>query len=416
MFFGWYIVAAALLLQMYHAGAIGHGFTAFIAPIAATFGWSYAQISLGLSFRGLEVGVLDPFVGMAVDRWPARRLVLIGVIMYGLGLVCISQATTLIMFYTGFVVLGLGNSLSIHVVPQTMIARWFRRDVGKASAVLSMGGSLGGVLIPLLVMMIDAYSWQTSLLILAVGIWVIGIPLSFIFRARPEEYGLLPDGKTQGDEKEWSSSVNYDNNVEVKEALKMRALWQIGIAYMLQTGVIHAVSTHVMPYLESLKITRSTASMVTMFLPLVGFVARMPYGWLADIFPKKYVMAVSIGLTTAGIFLFWLIDDSSFMPICAFVIVFGLGHAGPGTVRTPLVREYFGVKNFGTMYGLLAVFNMASQLVYPPVAGLVYDTLGSYKPIWLIFGIGSTIAIILMATAPSPINKDKLPKHQTKEE
>ena len=221
MFFGWYIVATALLINTYHGGAIGYGFTAFVAPIAATFGWGYAQISLGLSFRGIEEGTLDPLVGIAADRWPAGRLMLVGVSIYGLGILCISQATNLAMFYIGFVILGLGHSLAMSMIPQTMIARWFKKDLGKASAVLAMGGPIGGVLVPVLVKMIDAYSWQRSLLILAVGIWLIGIPLSFIFRARPEEHGLLYDGKPQDDVTGPHSPQRYDSSISVKEALKM---------------------------------------------------------------------------------------------------------------------------------------------------------------------------------------------------
>ncbi len=151
-----------------------------------------------------------------------------------------------------------------------------------------------------------------------------------------------------------------------------------------------------------------------MAIHLVSLTARIPFGWLVDISCKTHVMAVSIGLTSAGLFLFWLIDGSSFMPICAFVVVFGLGLAGPGPIRTPIIREYFATKNFGTIYGLISVFSMASLLVYPPVAGWVYDTLGSYKPIWLIFSIGSAIGVILMATAPPPRSQDGLPKHHTK--
>ncbi|MFC1986936.1 MFS transporter [Chloroflexota bacterium] len=402
IFFGWYIVAAALLLLIYHSGTIAWGFTAFIAPIAATFGWSYAQISFGTSLRGLEAGTLDPLVGVATDRWPAGRLMLIGVIMYGLGIFFISQATNLAMFYIGFLILGLGHSLAISVLPQTMIARWFKKDLGKASAVLAMGGGIGGMLVPVVVIMIDAYSWQTTLLFFAAGIWLISIPLYFVFRVRPEEHGLLPDGKPQDDVKGSRGSQSYDSSVGVKEALKMRAFWQIGIAFMLQVGSIHAVIIHVMPYLASLGVEKSTASMVAMSIPLVSLTARIPFGWLADIFRKKYVMAVSIGLTSAGLFIFGLLDGSSFMLIYASVVVFGLGLAGPPALRTPIVREYFGTKNFGTIYGFIKVFSMIGLLVYPTVAGWVYDTVGIYKPIWLIFAGGSLVGTILVLTAPHP--------------
>ena len=179
-------------------------------------------------------------------------------------------------------------------------------------------------------------------------------------------------------------------------------------------GPLHAVITHVMPYLASLGVERSTASMIAMFIPLVSLTARIPFGLLADIFQKKYVVALSIGLTSAGLFFFWLIDGSSLILIGMFIAFFSLGLAGTAPVRTPLIREYFGTKYFGTIYGLIGVFNMTGQLVFPPVAGWVYDTFGSYKPIWGIFGIGSAIAAILMATTPSSRIQGGLPKHQAK--
>lgn len=405
LFFGWYIVAAASLLSVFHSGMIGYGFTAFMGPIAATFGWSYAQIALGLSFRGVEVGLLDPFVGIAVDRWPARRLVLLGVIIYGLGLVIVSQATNLGMFYAGFLIVGLGHSFCLHVVPQTVVAKWFKKDFGKASAVLALGGGIGGLLVPAVVRMIDAYGWQTSLLIVAIGFWAIGIPFSFVFRTRPEDYGLLPDGKPKDDVKGHGDSGSYDVEVGVRQALKMRAFWHINIAYMLQMGSIHAVIIHVMPYLDSLGVERSTAGIIAMLIPIVSLTARMPFGWLADIFRKTNVIAVSMGLTSVGLILFWMLDGSSVGWMIAFVVVFGLGLGGPAPIRAPIVREYFGIRNFGTIYGLLGLSNMIGQLVYPPLAGWVYDTLGFYKPIWLIFAIASALGTVLMLATPPPRSK-----------
>lgn len=153
MFYGWYIIIAGVLLATYSTGVFAYGFTAFITPIATTFGWSYARITLAMSFRGAERGVLNPLVGMVVDRWPARRLMLIGVSICGLGMLCISQATDLAMFYGGFLIMGLGSSLAFFMVPQATVARWFSRDIGKATGILVMGAGIGGVLLPLLVLM-----------------------------------------------------------------------------------------------------------------------------------------------------------------------------------------------------------------------------------------------------------------------
>ncbi len=402
MFYGWYIVAAGVLLTTHYSGLLVYGFTAFVNPIAATFGWSYAQISLAVSLRGVETGVLNPLLGAAVDRWPSKRLVLLGIIVFGLGLLCLSRVTNLAMFYIGFLIVGLGSSLATSMVPTTAVVRWFRRDVGKASGILAMGGGIGGVLIPLLVRMIDAYGWQNALIFLAAGTWALGIPLSFIFRSRPEDHGLLPDGKPQDDLQSPSGLRAYDFGTGVKEALKMRAFWCISIATMFQMAAMSAVTVHMMPYLTSLGMERSSAGMVAMLVPLASLAARIPFGLLADIFPKKYVVALSIGLVSVGLFLFWLIDGSSFGLMLLFAITFGFGIGGFLPLRPPILREYFGTKNFGAILGLTSISTTIGGIISPPLAGYVFDVLGVYDPIWLILS-GTTMmgAIVVLATPPA---------------
>ena len=111
MFYGWYIVAAIAFIGAFIGGTTTHGITALVNPIAATMGWGYAQISLAMTLRGVESGVMNPFVGVVADRWPARRLVLIGIIITGIGLLCLSQVSNLTMFYVSFIIMGIGGSL-----------------------------------------------------------------------------------------------------------------------------------------------------------------------------------------------------------------------------------------------------------------------------------------------------------------
>ena len=406
LFYGWYIVAAGMLLMAYDEGLLIYGFTAFVNPIAATFGWSYALISLAISLRGLESGALGPLVGMAVDRWPAKRLVLIGTIIFGLGLFCLSQVTNLAMFYIGISITALGSSLAFLLVPATLVARWFRKDIGKASGILALGSGIAGMLVPLLVKLIDTYGWQNILLVFAVGIWVLGIPLSFVFRSRPENYGLLPDGKPQGLESSGNLRAS-DSGAGVKETLKTRAFWYIGVASIFQMAAVSAVIVHLMPYLTSLGMERSTAGMMAMLFSLASLAARIPFGFLADIFKTKYVMAISIGLTSVGAFLFWLIDGGSFVLVLLFAIIFGFGTGGVWPLRPPIIREYFGTKNFGTIFGLSNVFLIFGTVVAPPLAGWMYDTLGVYGPIWLILSGVSMLGAIVILTVPPVSRKPK---------
>lgn len=352
-----------------------------------------------MSFRGAETGALNPLLGMAVDRWPPNRLVLIGVIVLGLGLLCLSRVTNMVMFYASFLIIALGSSLAAFMVPTTMVARWFRRDVGKASGVLAMGVGIGGVLLPLLVKMIDTYGWQNVLLFLAAIICVLGIPISFVFRSRPEDYALLPDGKPQADFP--SSLSTHDFGTGVKETLKTRAFWYIGVASMFQIAAIGALTVHIMPYLVSTGMERSRAGMIAMLVPLVSLAIRIPSGFLADIFQKKYIMALSCSLTGIGLFLFWLTDGGSLSLMVLAAISFGCGTGGFMPVRVPIVKEYFGTKTFGTIFGLMSIFITIGMISAPPLAGWVFDTLGVYDPIWLILSGIAMLGAIVILNLPS---------------
>jgi len=388
-----------------NGGAVIYGFTAFVNPIAATFGWSYAQISLAASIRGAETGVMNPFLGAAVDRWPARRLVLIGMVVFGLGFLCLSQVTNLAMFYIGSLILAFGTSLATQMVPPTMAARWFKKDIGKASGILSMGHGIGGILIPLLVVLIDTCGWRYAMMVLAVVIWVLGIPLAFIFRDRPGDYGLLPDGEPPGDKNISEGASAHEFSTGVKEALKMPVFWAIGIATLFQAAVMGTGTVHMMPYLTGLGVERSSAGLVAMLVPLVSLAMRIPYGMLADVFRKNYVMAFAIWLMSVGMLIFGFIDGSSFGLVLLGAIAFGLGIGGLTSLRPPIIREYFGTRRFGTIFGLTSAFATVGLVAAPPLAGWVYDTSGVYGPAWLVLGALAMVGAVIMFTLPPATKK-----------
>jgi MFS family permease len=400
MFYGWYIVSAGALLMAYYGWLVIYGFTTFVNPIAVTFGWSYAQISFAMSIRGMETGILNPFLGMAVDRWPAKRLALIGVVLFGLGLFYLSRVTNLAMFYIGSMIMALGSSLAFTMVPTTTIARWFKRDIGKASGILATGTGIGGVFIPLLVKIIDMYGWENALLISAITSWVIGIPLSFIFLNRPEDHGMLPDGKSRDDSGNGSIPMAQGTNNAVKGIIKTRAFWYIGAASLFQMAAMNGVIVHMMPCLTSVGMKRSSASLVAMLVPLVSLPVRIPFGLLADVFKKKYVMAFSIFLLGVGTLLFQFIDGSSFVLILVFAITLGFGMGGFMPLRPPIIREYFGTQNFGTIFGLTSIFITIGAVTSPPLAGWVYDTLGTYDPMWSILGGLTMVGAMVMLIIP----------------
>ena len=77
----------------------------------------------------------------------------------------------------------------------TAVGNWFKKNIGVALGFLSAGFGASGLLIPLIVWLIEVVHWRTTLILLGLGMWVIGIPLSFVVRDKPETYGYLPDGE-----------------------------------------------------------------------------------------------------------------------------------------------------------------------------------------------------------------------------
>ena len=393
VFYGWWIVFACFLIAFYVGGTIIYGFTAFFEPLVKETGWSYTQVSIAASLRGFESGVFAPVVGFFVDRFGPRKLIFYGTLMAGFGFILLSQTNSLTMFYGAFVLLALGVSACSATALMTAVANWFRKNMGKALGITTCGFGAGGILIPFIVRLIDLYQWRTTLIILGLGMWLLGIPLSFLVRNKPEQYGYLPDGETSAEQV--STSESQDKEVGFKEALKSRSFWHLSIADTIRVMVSLAVITHVMPYLSSLGMPRSRAALVTTSISLLSIIGRFGFGWLGDIFDKRYVMAVAYSFVGIGILAFSYTQTTWFF--FPFLIFFPLSW-GTAPLRGVILREYFGMASFGKIFGIMMGIATVGRVIGPFLAGWTYDTLGSYHPIWLAFAGISIVPIILMLT------------------
>ncbi len=406
IYFGWFILAASIILISYQSVTFVYGLTAFMKPIATSLGWSYTQISLATTIRGLEVGALDPVAGMVVDRWPARRLMALGLVVYATGVFILSQATTLAVFYLGFMVMGLGGTFCFSMVPQTVLARWFKKDIGKVSGILTMGFSIGGLFVPFIVKGIEAYGWQSLMLYLALGIVVLGLPLSLFFRNRPEDYGMMADGVVPS----VTAAPADDGSVKsFRQVLKMRPFWLIGLAGMLQMIGVYALNIHIIPYLTSIGISNATAALSVTILAGVALGVRLLYGFMSDIIAKKYVYAFSCGVTAIAMVLFSYLKGDSFAAMVLFSVVCAFAFAGSTAMRVPILRDYFGAKSFGTVFGWASVFTVVGSVAGAPAAGWVYDTRGTYYPIWLVYAGTAALAMVLLLMLPAPPRRNRLP-------
>jgi MFS family permease len=142
---------------------------------------------------------------------------------------------------------------------------------------------------------------------------------------------------------------------------------------------------------------------VTIF-SAVALGIRLLYGFLADIIPKKYLMVISCGISAIALVMLSALDGKSFAAMVVFSVVYALGVAGSSALRVPILRDYFGAGNFGTVFGWVSVFTVIGGVTGAPLAGWVYDARGTYFPIWLVFAGLCALAVIFLLMLPTPVS------------
>jgi MFS family permease len=405
IFYGWWVVAACFFIAVYTSGVVSNGFTSFFEPIATEFSWSYTTVSLASSLRHMEVGLFSPLVGYLIDRYSLRKMLFIGGIITGVSVIYLATTNSLLSFFATFAIISVGMSAVSTVTLMTAVSRWFHRRLGVAMGIATCGFGFSGIMLPFVTALVDSLGWRLAMTILGAGMFVVVLPLALMVRNRPEDYGLLPDGDTVIETKEKSGKTisTDDLDVPTKQALMSRAFWWITLALGIQHLATNAVSTHVMPYLSNVGVTRTVGSLIAAALPIASMSGRFGFGWLGDMVKKKPLTAAGFAMMAVGLVAFSYADELTggmVFLLIFFIATYGMGYGGTTTMRSILPKTYFGTKNYATILGFITGIDAIFGVLGAPVAGYVYDTWGNYHYVWIALAALSFICAVMMVTAP----------------
>jgi sugar phosphate permease len=197
IFYGWWIVVASTVAAGLSGGLYFFGFSTFFLPLIQDFSWSRAALSGAFSFSKLEGGIMGPVGGFLVDRLGPRTVMLAGVSLMGAGFILISRIDSLVTFYLVFIFfIAAGCTIGLQQAPMVAVANWFIQKRGLAMGIVTSGMGLGGLAVPFLAWLIVSSGWRTAAVVSGLAVWVVGIPLALAMRHRPEDQGLLADGRT----------------------------------------------------------------------------------------------------------------------------------------------------------------------------------------------------------------------------
>jgi MFS family permease len=317
-----------------------------------------------------------------------------GSLVLGFGIILLGFTKSLAMFYGAFILIAFGAGGCTSVVTMTAVANWFDKNVGKAMGVTVSGFGASGMIIPLIVWMIAAFGWRMTLIVLGIGMWIIGVPAAFVMRNRPENGPDVPVMEKSVKHEDLSQRQMDTRRFRYTEILKKKSFLFVNLAEVIRLMALMAVVTHIMPYLSTMDISRTSSGLMAAGIPLLSIAGRFGFGWLGDIFEKKYVMAISFILMALGMLALCYIQLTGM--IYLFLFFFSNGYGGIAALRGAWLREYYGKENFGKYLGIMMGFGACGGIIGPTTAGWVFDMMGSYYFVWLALSALIGLAIVLI--------------------
>jgi MFS family permease len=398
-------VTGGSISQGYASGAFWQGFGAFFDPIVDQFGWSRATTSAAMSLQRTETGAISPFVGYFINKFGPRNVMLVGTVILSLGFILLSRIQNLWQFYAVFLIITLGLSFGTFLIVTTTVANWFVKKRAKAMSITMAGSGLGGILVPVIVWLIATTDWRTGLVYVGIGFFLVGIPVSFTMKSRPEDYGLLPDGADPNDfsdgKADGTGKLGFldEVNFTAKQALKTRTFWQLSLS-MGASQLIISASIHHIPAITSFGMGRGTAAMVILGVSLFSVFGRLASGYMGDIMDKRKVIAIAFVFQFIGTLAFAF--TSSPWHLVVFLVAWGFGFGASIPVRFALIADLFGRRSYGSVMGTMMTTSAIFGVAGPVMVGWAFDVRGNYREPFLMIAFSVLIAIPLILTLGKP--------------
>ena len=411
VFYGWWIVAAATFASAIQSAVFNVGAQALVLPLQREFNTTRTAIAIAFSLRRLEGGLTGPVEGYLIHWIGPQRYMMGGWVIFGVGFICIGLSQNLYQFYASFLLVTLGQSVAGFLAIVTVLINWFDRWRGRTIAIYQLGNSVGALLIPVLAWSILDIGWRETTIAIGVGTIIIGVPLAAVMRGRPEDYGYLPDGErpgSRGTSAADGSASRADKaeaidepTLTVGQSLRGRNFWFLALSHSAGMSAWGALQVHQIPALVDIGIDELQAAGVLSYTLVMAAPGRLIGGFLGDLLgPRKVTGAAFI---CQGVAVVVLAFATSLTHVMVFATVFGIAFGTRGTLMTVLRAEVFGRENFSRLAGLMDPISGVSVFVTPIVAGLIYDSLGSYQIAFLIFaGLNASGALLLLGLRLRP--------------
>ncbi|MFV3305582.1 MFS transporter [Pseudomonas sp. NY15181] len=374
----WILLSGALILAL--SLGIRHGFGLFLAPMSAEFGWGRETFAFAIALQNLIWGIAQPFTGAIADRFGAMRTVLVGGILYAIGLVLMgySDSAFSLSLSAGLLIgVGLsGTSFSVILGAVGRAVPLERRSM--AMGISAAAGSFGQfIMLPGTLGLIGWLGWSAALLALGLLVALI-VPLSGLMRDKP-----LP---RQGHEQTLGEAL--------REAAGHSGFWLLSLGFFVCGFQVVFIGVHLPAYLVDRHLPATVGTTVLALVGLFNVFGTYIAGWLGGRMSKPKLLT-GLYLLRGVVILAFLWAPLTVWTAYAFGIAMGLLWLSTVPLTNGTVATLFGVRNLSMLGGITFLFHQIGAFLGGWLGGYVYDHTGNYDLVWQISILLSLLAGLL---------------------
>jgi len=382
---GWGVLAAAFTgVMVSFAPIVPYTFSLFLDPLHAAFGWKREAMGGAFALAAITVALVSPLIGLLLDRFPPRRIILPGILVFAFGLAALSRLTPhIVQFYLTFFVIGLVANATAQFAYTRTVLTWFTSQRGFALALLLSGSGIGSILIPPLTeWMIEHHGWRSAFLLLG-GIALLGFPLTaMLVRNRPEASIVR-------------SAQRIDTGMTVAAALRTAAFWILAFITILSAFSENGLVTNLASILTQHGVLAATAALALSVRGGAGIVGRLGIGFAIDRFSPERIQSLVLAISAAGMLILAFAGSAWATLLGAAVLGVGLG--SEADVEPYLLARYFGRRHFSVLYGLTWTAYAIGGATGPLWIGHLYDRAGAYLPRFIVYLAGVAFGAVILS-------------------
>jgi len=382
--------AAIVTLSM----GIRHGFGLWLQPITMDRGWSRETFAFALAVQNLAWGVAGPIAGGLADRFGAFRVLIVGSLLYAVGLILMGLSTSgLALTGSAGLLLGMAQSGTTYAVIYGVIGRNVAPDKRSwAMGVAAAAGSFGQFLmVPVENWLIGGLGWQNALFILGCVSLAI-IPLAFGLK-EPKAPPVAPGPQHQ--------SVSH----ALREAFAWPSFRWLMAGYFVCGFQVVFIGVHMPSYLRDHNLSPDVATTALALIGLFNVIGTYAAGALGERLPKKHILA-SIYLLRSIVIVVFLSLPLTPWSVYVFSAVMGMLWLSTVPPTNAMVAHIFGVQYLSMLGGFVFLSHQIGSFLGVWLGGRLYDMSGSYDIVWwLAVALG-----VFAAIANMPVKEAAIPR------